>query len=131
MLNWFVNNETVTKVLKTNHVIQEDEVETISDNISSAVLDKQMKINLMKKYFTADAWKIVEQVYETKKKLNEWECPSCKENLDTTVDDEEKVQTSIGCDYCCEWYHLKCTGLKHCPHKTYWMCKKCEKISMF
>lgn len=85
----------------------------------------------MKKYFTADAWKIVEQVQETKKKLNEWECPSCKENLDTTVDDEEKVQTSIGCDYCCEWYHLKCTGLKRCPSKTYWMCKNVKKISMF
>lgn len=128
MLNWFVNNETVTKVLKTNHVIQEDEVETISDNISSVVLDKQMKINLMKKYFTAENSRTS---LRDKKKFYEWECPSCKENLDTTVDDKEKVQTSIGCDYCCEWYHLKCTGLKHCPHKTYWMCKKCEKISMF
>lgn len=33
----------------------------------SAVLDKQIKIYLMKIYFTADAWKIVKQLYETKK----------------------------------------------------------------
>lgn len=129
MLNWFVDDKTAKKSLKSNYCIEESEVEAIPSNIPSAILDNKVKINLIKKFFTSDAWKLVEEICKVKKQSNDWESPTCKKSLDTIVDEESQFKKSVGCDYCLEWYHLKCTGLKQYPRTTYWMCKSCKNVN--
>lgn len=129
ILSWFVNKEIVNKELNLNYIINEEEVETIHDKVLSAVLDELVEINIIKKYFKTDDWKIIEQVYATKRESPDHQCANvlhAKKNLDTSVDEETKYKTSIYCNYCCDWYHLKCTGLKTCPRKSFWMCSPCK-----
>jgi hypothetical protein len=46
-----------------------------------------------------------------------WTCKICDEKLEETV---------IDCDYCNEWFHLKCIGIKSEPKLTKWFCSECK-----
>lgn len=55
-----------------------------------------------------------------KKNLDAWECKYYNLDLDKIIDENElngqnKLKISVGCDYCLELYHLKCTGLLKKP----------------
>lgn len=88
---------------------------------------------MIKPYFENKAWKKIKTILE-QKKLDEWECKKCNLNLDKTVDDSddlndkknEKRKISIGCDYCLEWFHLKCAALKKMPRSKLWICENCK-----
>lgn len=70
---------------------------------------------MIKKYFSTDGWISVKSIIQAKSG-HEWPCAGCNIDLETTVDgDDENRPTkkiSVFCDFCCLWYHLKCTGLK-------------------
>ena len=115
LLECFVSKErAVTARLRTI-----EEVNVLPQTVSSKITDKNVDINLVKKYFSTDAWKIVEQVFNLKLKDPKLICGSCCHDL--------KDKKSIGCDGCLEWYHLQCMGIKTIPKTKYWMCLICKQ----
>ena len=71
-----------------------------------------------------------------KKKLQEWKCHFCQLDLNTTINSDgdevksnKKFKISIGCDYCLEWYHLKCAELRRRPKGKLWMCFDCKNTN--
>ena len=71
------------------------------------------------KFFTADAWLLVEQSMECMKKSRRYVCEVCFRDLDE--------QESIACDLCLKWAHLACVGLTKSPKRKYWYCRKCHQ----
>ena len=71
------------------------------------------------KFFTADAWLLVEQSMECMKKSRRYVCEVCFRDLDE--------QESIACDLCFKWAHLACVGLTKSPKRKYWYCRKCHQ----
>ena len=75
----------------------------------------------MKKFFSVDAWKLVEEVIKTKAANPTWVCPICEKDLNDVEDDA----TLLACDSCLEWFHLTCLGKKKRPKAKTWMCNNC------
>ena len=71
-------------------------IEVNPNNISLAC--KEIEIDLIKKFFSEDAWKIVIQAVDIRKN-QEWMCNVCQEELETR---------SGGYDRCLLWYHFHC-----------------------
>ena len=61
MLLWFVSKSEINSAL-AGSLIEEEEVECRPEKISNAVLDENVDINLIRRFFTEDAWKVVEDV---------------------------------------------------------------------
>ncbi|KAG8174730.1 hypothetical protein JTE90_014292 [Oedothorax gibbosus] len=118
LLECFVSKErAATARLRA---IEEEEVNVLPQTVSSKVTDKQVDINLIKQYFSADAWQVVEQVLECKLKDPKWTCGICCHDLAS--------HKSVGCDGCLEWYHLPCLKINTIPKRKYWMCPKCNSV---
>ena len=63
MLGWLVDREGVTAVLKDpKQLIQEISVEVQLDNLPDAVLDENVDIQLIHRYFSNDAWLLGQDV---------------------------------------------------------------------
>ena len=83
------------------------------------VFGRNVCINTVKKYFTMDAWVLVENVVSVIKRRREWDCVTCCSSL--------SAFESIACVSCLDWFHLKCVGLKAAPKKNNWFCRSCYK----
>jgi hypothetical protein len=68
-------------------------------------------------YFTEDGYTQMNQLILTIEDTKAWTCYRCDEKLE---------ETSIGCDYCNEWWHLKCAKLKGPPKTLKWFCIDCK-----
>ena len=110
MLLWFVSKSEINSAL-AGSLIEEEEVECRPEKISNAVLDENVDINLIRRFFTEDAWKVVEDVIESKKNSDTWPCKICYHDV------HESGQQSIFCEGCLEWYHFKCVGITSQPKK--------------
>ena len=53
-----------------------------SVQVSSAVLDDNVDINLVRHFFSHDAWLVVEDVVQRKKDFDLWICNVCQHELD-------------------------------------------------
>ncbi|CAG9772142.1 unnamed protein product [Ceutorhynchus assimilis] len=130
ILKWLVTDDLAERALLGYHLIDEDEIETMPQEITNAIIDDNVNILITKKYFTPDGWKLVQNIIRSKKS-QVWECSQCNIDLERTVDADvenrppEKI--SIGCDYCLLWYHLHCVGLEQLPKQKNWMCQRCRK----
>ena len=100
--------------MSEQHCIQENEVETNPEEISMAC--KDVDIDLVRQFFTDDAWKVLTQSVEIRKE-QEWTCYTCKEALETRT---------IGCDSCLLWYHFHCASISTKPRTKYWYCQGCR-----
>ena len=107
-LGWFVEKRVIDKCMSENHIIQEEEVEVTPNNISLAC--KEIEIDLIKKFFSEDAWKVVIQAVDIRKN-QEWTCNVCQEELETR---------SCGCDRCLLWYHFHCASISSKPRTKFW-----------
>lgn len=120
MLQWFVEAEVADDVLKKSvGLIEEEEVEVRPEKIPDAVCDENVDIHLIRKFFTPDAWLVVAQVTEQKKK-SILVCSYCSHDADE--------YPSIFCDRCLSWFHMKCVGLTHGPKTRNWFCRKCHQL---
>ena len=118
MLSWFVDRTVVGRVLEQHgQLINEEEVECIPEKINHAVLDENVDIYLIRKYFSIDAWLLVEDVLSSKKENIYWICVSCNQDLHS--------RQSIICDLCMNWHHLDCVGLTKIPKAKNWFCRSC------
>ena len=80
-------------------------METRPERIPNAVLDENVDIHLVRKYFSNDAWLVVTNVVHQKQRDPVYVCRSCYHGL--------HKKPYIMCDHCLLWYHIQCTGLKH------------------
>ena len=67
MLKWFVDSNTLSEVLHDSRkLIEEEDVEVQPELVSNAVLDENVDIHLIRKFFKDDAWMQVMSVIKMK-----------------------------------------------------------------
>lgn len=118
MLSWFISEEKVMAVMRNNILIEEEDVEVRPECVPMKCLDENVCMPKVRKYFTTDAWELVQNVMKMMRETQEWLCSSCNLALCTSE--------SIVCESCLEWFHLKCIGLKTPPKKRTWFCRGCH-----
>ncbi|XP_062509833.1 uncharacterized protein LOC134185957, partial [Corticium candelabrum] len=120
MLEWFVDADLAASVLKNSQqLLIERDVEARPEMVTDAVLDENVDIHLIRKYFQHDAWLLVTQVVPQKQKTQGYICKYCSHDLD----DESQA---ILCDHGLQWFHMKWVELKQKPKKKYWFCRHCH-----
>ena len=77
MLNWFVDRNVMARVVNSDDLVEEEEVEVRPEKIPRKCLDENICINQIRKYCTFDEWKLIEQVIETMQKKGSWTCGKC------------------------------------------------------
>lgn len=120
MLKWFVDGKVMAAAIKSpgKYLIEEEDVETRPDKLPDAVLDENVDVHLIRKFFTQDAWLLVADVVKQKQESSTFICKCCYHDL--------HEQPSVVCDHCLSWYHIKCIGLKQEPKARYWYCRDCH-----
>ena len=115
ILGWFLDQKSVKPVLN-GQLVEEDMVECRPEKISNAILDETVDVHIVRRYFSHDAWLIVEEVVDRKKKQDSWTCNLCHHTLEGL---------NIICDSCLEWFHFRCVGITTQPKCKNWFCRKC------
>lgn len=116
MLSWFVDKEVINSA-NGDVLIEETEVECRPERVTNAVLDENVDIYLIRRFFSSDAWMIVEDVVCRKKEKAIWICGVCQQDLHSDL--------SIICECCLGWFHFRCVGLSKHPKKKNWFCRQC------
>ena len=88
-------------------------------NVSIKVLDENVNLTRIKKYFSKEACNHLKDIISTKKENAVYDCCVCQTDLHS--------EDCVACDVCLNWYHLRCIGLRFAPKKTYWCCRNCLK----
>ena len=119
ILRWFVDVDVVNKVLHGagRSLIEEEHVETRPEHVPMKCLDENVALTSVRKYFSFDAWTLVQQTVDILKDKGRWCCAVCSDDLETS--------SSICCDSCCDWVHLKCVNKKVPPKTKFWFCNAC------
>ena len=86
--------------------------------ISNALLDENVDMCLVLKYFTSDAWMLIEDVIKNKSENIVWTCHSCHHDLHS--------EQSIICDACLLWFNFRFVGLTKLPKAKKWYCRPCH-----
>ena len=121
LLGWLVSKEVVyLAVMKPGHLIDEGDIQVKPENIVDGVMDENVDITLIRKYFTPDAWMLIENVITQKRRSQQFTCSGCSQTL------SETCQWVIACDHCLCWFHLSCMGLKRLPKAKHWFCGNCH-----
>ena len=116
MLSWFIGE---TEVLK-GKTVTEDMVEVIPEKVDNACINECVCLTGIKRFFTIDAWRMVMDIIALKEENCEYYCPVCKHEIDDLRD------SSINCNACLQWLHLRCSGLKKAPQKRNWFYSFCK-----
>ena len=117
ILKWFVDPLDIEAALKRDVLIEDESVECRPEKMSDAVVDENVDVCLVRKYFTEDAWMIVKDIIELKRKKMVWKCNACYQDLHS--------KPSILCDGCLLWFHFQCVSLTKQPKTKTWFCRKC------
>ena len=119
MLTWLVDAKVVDVVLKTpGKLVEEEDVEVRPEKLPDGILDENIDIHLIRRYFSNDAWLMVMDVIKQKQDNPVYVCKICSHDL--------HEQPSIVCDHCLQWFHVQCVGLKNIPKKKHWFCRECH-----
>ena len=120
MLRWFVEDDVALAAVKNpEHLINEEEVEIRPEKLPDAILDENVDVHLIRRFFSQDAWLTVTDVLKLKQDNRVFVCGVCSHDADE--------YPSILCDHCLSWFHMKCVGLKHGPKIKNWFCRKCHQ----
>ena len=106
-------------VQDTKKLIEVEDVEIRPENVPNAVIDDNVDIHLIRKYFSNDAWVQVMDVVKQKRNNPVYMCKCCAHDLHKF--------SSIICDHCLAWFHMHCVGLKQSPKSRYWFCRQCHE----
>ncbi|XP_047141366.2 uncharacterized protein LOC124816284 isoform X2 [Hydra vulgaris] len=127
MLGWFLKPDDVQKAL-SGILIQSSCIEKRVNCISSAILDESALGSLLslQSYFTADGWKVLNEIIDVKCQQRIWPCALCQKS--TSVGND--IGGSIACDSCLLWFHKKCVGKKEgwFIKSKYWFCRFCSTV---
>ena len=117
LLLFLLDPNDVDHALKGN-IIDEEQVETRPEKVNPALADENVNFIRLRRYFSHDAWLLVEDVIKQLKLTNTWICQCCKEEL---LEDTQ----CIGCDECLYWFLFTRASLKKEPKSKYWFCRSC------
>ena len=67
ILKLFVDIEVAKYVQRNKVLVEEEQVEVQPEFISNAVMDENVDVNLIRRFFTTDAWLVVKDVVSHKK----------------------------------------------------------------
>lgn len=115
--SWLVDGVDAKMALDGQGLIDEDKVECMPDKVPNAIVDDSVDVHLVRRYFTSNAWMIIQDVIRRKKECAVWTCNSCYKDLDE--------QQSIACESYLEWFHFSCVGLAKKPKAKNWFCRQC------
>ena len=115
ILSWFVDKQVISDALK-GQLIEEDRVECRPEQIPDSVMDENVDVCLVRRYFSSDSWMLLDTVLKTKAKMM-WACKVCHHDLHS--------EESIIREACLQWYHFRCIGLKTQPKARNWFCRSC------
>ena len=82
MLQWFVEKKIALAVLDGKQMIEQNEVQISPEKITDAVLDKNIDIHLIRKYFSRDAWQTVIGAVKLKTENRFFACKCCNHDAD-------------------------------------------------
>lgn len=120
MLQWFLDKKVAAAVVENpDKLIEEEHVEVRPERLPDGVLDENVDIHLIRRYFSSDAWLLVVDAVKQKQKNPAYICKCCSRDLE--------AEPSIACDHCLSWSHIKCVGLKCGPKKKHWYCRRCHQ----
>lgn len=114
------DSSEIEKAIKRDLLIEETEVECHPEKLSHSVLDENVDIYLVRKFFTSDAWMVVENIVDRKREDNLWLCPVCQHDLHANNSGD-----SILCNSYLQWYHFSCMGITSRPKQRDWFCRIC------
>ena len=83
MLNRFVDHEVTERATRGGDLMQEDEVECRPEKITRKCLDDNINVCVgqIRKYFSFDAWDLLEAAMDTMHTQGSWTCPVCHTHL--------------------------------------------------
>ena len=105
--------------MKSEDLVDEDDVEVRPEKLPDAIMDENVDIHLIRRFFSHDAWLTVLDVVKQKQDSRVCVCGVCSHDADQ--------YPAILCDHCLSWYHMQCVGLKHGPKMKNWFCRKCHQ----
>lgn len=117
ILNWIVGEEVTNRVLFNKYRILLSDVNGC-ELLPYEVIDENINLEAVKKFFSDDAWKAVINLYENTKKKVIWKCRKCSEELGNLP--------SVGCESCLGWFHRKCTTIRREPK--IFICSFCKIV---
>ena len=123
------NHGTRTKrvaelALKQAVLIEEEHVECRPERITDAIIDENVDVHLIRKYFTYTAWLLVGQVLKRKQKKMTWVCNICNQDLHAKTSGPSFI-----CESCLLWFHFAYVGLSKQPKTKNWFCRSCYAAS--
>ncbi|CAN8031315.1 unnamed protein product [Ixodes persulcatus] len=116
LLCCLIPQRTRTEVLQGKMLLNEDQVETIPSRIPETVLDEDVNLRSVQKYFTEDGWAAVLAAVKMKKKSRKWRCNEWRDLF--------KKDPSMVCDLCLRWFHQVCTAFTSRNRNSSWFCQK-------
>ena len=117
-----MDTKVANEVQRNKVLIEEEQVEVRLEYIPDAIMDENVDVNLIRRFFTTDAWLVVKDVVSRKKMDPVYMCKICSHDVHESI--------SVACDHCLSWYHIKCLGLKKEPKQRYWFCRQCHSSPM-
>ena len=116
MLSWTTRLKPDSELPKES--LSVDALLNIVD-VSIKVLDENVNLTRIKKYFSKEAWNHLKDIISTKKENAVYDCCVCQTDLHS--------EDCVACDVCLNWYHLRCIGPRFARKKTHWCCRNCLK----
>ena len=55
-------------------LLDEEKVECIPERLPNAIVDDSVDVHLVRRYFTSDAWMVVQDVVQKQKECTIWTC---------------------------------------------------------
>ena len=83
MLQWFVEDKIAKAALENprQSTIEEENVEARPENLPDGVVDENVDVHLIRKYFSNDAWLLLMDVLRQKKENTVFICKCCFHDL--------------------------------------------------
>ena len=112
-----MEEDIANKAMQRNILIEEHDVEAQPECVPMKCWDENVCVSMVKKYFTVDAWMVVQNIMEVMQARRNWDCAACSRLL--------SASESVACESCLDWFHLRCVGLKKAPKRKNWFCRTC------
>ncbi|KAH8040566.1 hypothetical protein HPB51_011394 [Rhipicephalus microplus] len=120
LLMWLTGAHNAAEAIR-GKLLEEDAVKQRSELVHNSIRDENVDINVVRRFFSDDAWEAVKMVVDIKNQES-WNCNECNSNLEDN--------DSVMCDYCLTWSHLPCVGLQKKPKTKLWKCRVCSDVGL-
>ena len=117
IMSWFVDKAVMTEALNNGTLIDEESIEYVPEKLPDSIVDENVDVHLVRKYFTSDAWSLVEEAIKVKNEKLMWICNVCHHDL---------TPPSLVCDGCLLWYDFNYVKLSKQPKTRHWFCRNCS-----